>query len=298
MKRRSVRIIACVAGIAVAVAACLIVVWLVHVRAEEAAVFAREKLYRQFEIFASGKKLLVSLPPMLSHHGARAGLGRQLFNDRRLACSQRLVCGACHWLGAGGTDSRVHHGKITRPVHNAVFATCYMHDGGISNLHDVVRTMIVTPYFCGGRSLDVAVSRLSADAPLVKRFEAAYKGAGGLNGTNVVDSVAEYMKTLITSGTPYDAWCAGREDRLTPEARRGSEVFLASSCMDCHDGPALGARKVSKGRKVPALRGLGMRTAYLAEGKEKDLDSVVSLMPGGNLSPEDKKSLVTFLKAL
>ena len=46
-----------------------------------------------------------------------------------------------------------------------------MHDGGISNLHDVVRTMIVTPYFCGGNSLDVVLSRLSADAPLVKRFE-------------------------------------------------------------------------------------------------------------------------------
>ena len=76
-------------------------------------------------------------------------------------------------------------------------------------------------------------------------------------------------------------------------------MFLAARCMDCHDGPVLGSRKVSRGRKVPALRGLGLRKAYLTEGKVKDLDAVVPLMPGGDaFPPEDKKALVEFLKAL
>ena len=121
----------------------------------------------------------------------------------------------------------------------------------------------------------------------------------GLAGTNVVDAVVEYMKTLITVGTPYDFWCAGHEGAFTSEQQRGSEVFLAANCMECHDGPVLGSRKVSGGRKVPALRGLGLRKAYLTEGKVKDLDAVVPLMPGGDaLLPEDRKSLVEFLKAL
>ena len=69
--------------------------------------------------------------------------------------------------------------------------------------------------------------------------------------------------------------------------------------MDCHDGPVLGARKVSRGRKVSSLRGLRLRTAYLTEGKIKDLNAVVPLMPGGEaLPPEDRKSLVEFLKVL
>ena len=107
------------------------------------------------------------------------------------------------------------------------------------------------------------------------------------------------MKTLGTANTPYDFWCAGDTDRLAPEARRGNEVFLAANCMDCHSGPVLGARKVSRGRKVPALRGLSLRPAYLTEGKVKDLNAVVPFMPGGGeLSPKDRKSLVTFLKAL
>ena len=297
MTRRKT-LVAAFVGAVVAVAAGLLVARLMHVRAVERADSEREALYRRFGMSESGKKRFVPMPPMLTHHGARARLGQQLFNDRRLACSQRLVCGACHWLGAGGTDSRIHHGKLTRPVHNAVFATCYMHDGGITNLHDVVRTMVVTPYFCGGNSLDVALSRLSADAPLVKRFESAYKEDGGLNGTNVVDSIVEYMKTLITSGTPYDFWCAGHEDRLTAEARSGSEVFLSVRCIDCHDGPALGARKISKGRKVPALRGLSLRKAYLADGKEKNLEAVISLMPGGDLPQDERAALLAFLGVL
>lgn len=297
MTRRNVRILVC-AGAAASVAACLLVAWFVRVRIAEEAAFAREKVYRQFGIFASGRQKLVPLPSMLSHNGARARLGQQLFNDRRLACSQRLVCGACHWLGAGGTDSRTHHELLTRPAYNAVFATSYLHDGSVSNLHDVVRLMVETPHFCGGNSMATAVSRLSADAPLVKRFESAYEGMGGLNGTNVVDSVVEYMKTLITSGTPYDYWCAGHVDRLTPEERRGSEVFLSASCMDCHDGPVLGARKVSKGRKVPALRGLGFRKVYLTEGKVKSLEEVVSMMPGGEVPQEDRSALLAFLRAL
>jgi cytochrome c peroxidase len=61
----------------------------------------------------------------------------------------------------------------------------------------------------------------------------------------------------------------------------------------------LGARKVSRGRKVSALRGLGLRKAYLTEGKVKDLDSVVPMMSGGGaLSPEGRKALVAFLKEL
>ena len=115
----------------------------------------------------------------------------------------------------------------------------------------------------------------------------------------LVDAVVEYMKTLVTVDTTYDSWCAGHADAFTPEQQRGSEVFLAAKCMDCHAGPVLGGRKVSRGRKVSALRGLGLRKAYLTKGKIKDLDAVVPLMPGGDaLLPEDRKALVTFLKAL
>ena len=270
-------------------------------RLEAESVAARAALYAQFGIDVPGTRLFVPLPPGLPHHMGRAKIGQKLFNDRRLTASrvsQGLVCGACHHLGAGGTDSRIHHDILTRPVYNAAFATTYLHDGSLSNLHAVVGKMIEEPHFSWGGPLAGVAARLSGDAALAARFRSEY-GDDGLVGTNVVDAVVEYLKTLVTEGTPYDFWCAGHADSLNPEQRRGSEVFLAARCMDCHDGPVLGARKVSRGRKVSSLRGLRLRTAYLTEGKIKDLNAVVPLMPGGEaLPPEDRKSLVEFLKVL
>ena len=266
-------------------------------RLEAEAAAAREALYRQFGIEAPGTRLFVPLPPRLPHHLGRAKLGQKLFNDSRLARSKYFVCGTCHWLGAGGTDSKIHHGVLTRPVYNASFATSYLHDGSLPNLETAVSKMIEHPHFSGGGALADVVSRLAGDAALAARFQHEY-GEVGLTGTNVVDAVVEYMKTLVTEGTAYDFWCADHTDRLTAEQRRGSEVFLAARCMDCHDGPVLGARKVVRGRKVPALRGISLRKAYLTEGKVKDLDAVVPMMPGGDLSPEDRQALVAFLKAL
>ena len=269
--------------------------------AEAKAAAEREKIYRQFSIDASGTRLFVPLMRVIPHDRNRARIGEKLFNDRRLTSSQRsqgLVCGACHWLGAGGTDSKVHHGLLTRPVYNASFATAYLHDGNAPDLHAAVAKMIEDKRFSGGGPLAGVVSRLVEDKDLVGRFQSAY-GKDGLTGANVVDAVVEYMKTLVTNDKPFDYWCAGHTDRFTPEQRRGSEVFLAARCMDCHDGPVLGSRKVSDGRKVPALRGLGLRKAYLTEGKVKDLSAVVPMMPGGGALPaEDRKALVEFLKAL
>ena len=270
-------------------------------RAEAEAAAEREEIYRQFSIDAPGTRLFVPLMRVLPHDRNRARIGERLFNDRRLTSSQMsqgLVCGACHWLGAGGTDSRIHHGLLTRPVYNASFATAYLHDGSAPDLHAAVAKMIEDRHFSGGGPLAGVVARLAADKDLVGKFQSAY-GTCGLSGTNVVDAVAEYMKTLVTNDKPFDYWCAGHADRFTSEQQRGSEVFLATGCMTCHNGPVLGSRKVSGGRKVPALRGLGLRKAYLTEGKVKDLDAVLPLMPGGaSLSPEDGKALVEFLKVL
>ena len=295
------------ACVALALAAGLLLVWHHRARrlAEEArlqakAAAAREAVYRQFGIDKPGTRLFVPLPPMLAHSHGRAEIGKKLFNDSRLTCSRKtkaLVCGACHWLGAGGTDSRIHHGVLTRPVYNAPFATSYLHDGSLPDLHAAVGKMIEHPHYSGGGPLAGVAARLAEDANLAARFKFEY-GEDGLAGSNVVDVVVEYLKTLVTEGTPYDYWCAGHTESLSPEQRRGSEVFLAAKCMDCHDGPVLGGRKVSRGRKVSALRGLRLRNAYLTEGKVKDLDAVIPLMPGGSLPPEERKALVAFLQAL
>ena len=180
-----------IAGVcaALALAAVVLVVWRMHERrlAEEAAA-EREALYRQFGIDAPGTRRFVPLPSILSHNHGRAEIGRKLFHDRRLTSSQKsqgLVCGACHWLGAGGTDSKIHHGMLTRPVYNASFATVYLHDGSMPDLQSAVTKMIEHPHFSGGGPLAGVVSRLADDEGIVRRFTTVY-GQDGLADTNVV----------------------------------------------------------------------------------------------------------------
>ena len=58
----------------------------------------------------------------------------------------------------------------------------------------------------------------------------------------------------------------------------------------------------SNGRKVSALRGLGLRGVYLSDGSSTDLGAVVALMPGvddgGEMDEEERGDLVAFLKSL
>ena len=75
------------------------------------------------------------------------------------------------------------------------------------------------------------------------------------------------------------------------------ELFKSRRCLKCHDGPGLGGTKVHEGRKVSALRGLGMRKVYLS-GKYSDLGAVLMNMPAGELEEAERAALVAFLRSL
>lgn len=269
--------------------------WLADRRAAAEAA-ARSAFLARFGIVSDGTRQFVPLPPVLPHGALQAELGQRMFCERKLARTSRRTCGYCHLLNEGGTDGQVHGKVLTRPAVNAVFAPFYLHDGSISNLHDLVVRMIEDHDFSGAGSLDKAVLKLAADEQTLARFRAAYPD--GLTASNVVDSIVQHCHTLVTSGTPFDYYCGGRAEALDARQRRGMELFRQRKCLSCHDGPALGTMKMSEGRKVPALRGAPRRRAYLSDGSLNDLGAVLSRMPGGDLEAEERAALVSFLKAL
>ena len=278
--------------------------WLTTRRAEkearqaaEARAAERRAFLAQFGIVSDGYEDFVALPPGLPHGQLQAALGQAMFRERRLARTPRRTCAACHLLNEGGTDGRVHGEVITRPAMNAVFASVFMHDGSVTNLQNLVRRMVEDPDFSGAESLEKAAVRLSADENLVARFRVAYPD-DGLTASNVVDSVVQYCRTLVTSGTPFDFYCGGRTNALDALQQRGMALFRERKCLSCHDGPALGTLQVSEGRKVPSLRGVSRRRAFLSKGSCTDLISVLSYMPGGDLEAPERAALVSFLKAL
>jgi len=243
---------------------------------------------------ADGGKAFMALPPSLPHGRPAAALGSDLFVERRLARTSRLVCAACHLLNEGGTDGQLHKGVLTQPVVNAVFSRVFLHDGSVTNLDRVVRLMFESPDYSGCVSLAKRVERLRADAGLVRRFAAVYPD--GLTPSNVVDAVIQFAHTrpMITSGTVFDHYCGGRTNALTSTQIAALGHFQAN-CLSCHDGATFGARQIVKGRKVPALRGISRRHRYFADGSCTNLVDAVSRMAKPSLDASARAALVSLL---
>lgn len=292
---RWVAAVALASAVMAVVGTCVVRAWCER-RREAAVVAERVAFLERFGIVSDGREPFVALPPCLPHGSQQADLGRAMFCERKLARTSRRTCAVCHSLNMGGSDGRVHGKYLTRPAMNAVFAPFYLHDGSVTNMEDLIRRMIEDPEFSGVESLDRAVLKLAADPQMLERFRAVYPD--GLTATNVVDSIVQYSRTLMTGNMPFDAYCGGRTNALGAAQIRGMTLFRQRNCMSCHDGPVLGTLKISNGRKVPALRGISRRRAFLSDGSLNDLGAVLSRMEGGDLEDEERAALVSFLKAL
>ena len=255
----------------------------------------RKEFLARFGIDSDGKMEFIPLPRGLVHNALSARLGETLFIDKRLARTQYRVCGACHRLNEGGIDARALDGHLPRTVYNAIFADVFLHDGSITGFPALVRHMIESPNHCAGGPLSNVVARLAADEKLSKRFQMAYPD--GLTEDNVLDAFGQYHRTLFSSGLPFDLWCAGRTNALDAVQAKGFDIFRKRKCTDCHYGPALGMLKVADGKKVPGLRGISQRRAYLPDART-DLGAVLTLMPGGDVEAEERRALTAFLKTL
>ena len=268
----------------------------VHNRSvQRAKVSARRAELKRLGLPGDGTSDFVPLPAILLHNAAAARIGSDLFTDRRLARASRRTCASCHWLNMGGSDGKMHAGRLTRPFVNAALATRFLGDGSLTNIADAVALMIENGDFAGGGTLGDVAARLAADASLAKRFEMAYSSPP--SATNVVDAIAQYARTVLSAGRPFDRHQGGDGNAIAPLERKGMELFREHGCLKCHEGPALGGLKVHNGRKVSALRGLGLRNVYLS-GKCSDLGAALANMPAGELDEDERAALIAFLKSL
>lgn len=272
--------------------------WRNHAR-RMAEVAERRAMLHELGIESDGTQDFVQLPRVAPHNAARAALGQTLFTDRRLAKSRRRVCAACHWLNEGGTDGKLHGGTLTRPLSDAAFNSVFMHDGSVRDLRDVVARMVEGDDFCGGGPVSNVVERLKADAGLVARFQTVCDDGPdrGLSVSNALDCVAQFCRSRVSPLSPLDGFCGGNTNALDAVQKAGMELFRGK-CLSCHDGPVLGGRRVSEGRKVPPLRGISRRRVYMSGGACADLGAVLSLMPAGEMEAEERAAIVAFLKAL
>lgn len=185
-----------------------------------------------------------------------------------------------------------------------------------------------------GMSLEEMEKRLNKISGYVKQFEEVFGTKPNADG--VAKAIAAFERTVISGNAPYDQYKAGDKNALSEAAERGRQVFFnKAQCSACHSGsnftdggfhnigigiknkdPDLGRYTLSKlegdkgSFKTPTLREIARTAPYMHDGSLKTLEEVVDYYDKGgvknpqldeeifelNLSEQEKKDLVTFLK--
>ncbi|MCA2963571.1 MAG: cytochrome-c peroxidase [Acidobacteriota bacterium] len=188
-----------------------------------------------------------------------------------------------------------------------------------------------------GHSHDGVVRNLQQIAGYRQLFKASF-GSEEVTIDRVAKAIATFERTVVSGNSPYDKYRAGNKNALSAAQVRGLNVYFnKAKCDSCHEGPnftlnsfhnlGIGTEKANPdaGRfavtknpadwgafKTPTLREIAHTAPYMHDGSLATLEQVVDFYDKGgiknknldetmkplNLSAQEKKDLVEFLKAL
>lgn len=224
-------------------------------------------------------------------------------------------------------------GRATPTLVNAGFNKLQMWDGRFRTLEEQALGPIVAAGEMN-QSLDEVVAEIAAIPGYVAMFEEAYPGEG-ITSKNIAKAIAAYERTILSTESPFDRWQKGDPRAVDVSVKRGFELFRGKARCDlCHSGfnftdngfhniGLKGSADEGRFRKVPVrgmrgafktptLRDIALTAPYMHDGRYATLEEVVehydrggdntenidSQMQALHLSPEEKASLVAFMRAL
>ncbi len=263
------------------------------------------------------------LPPM--HHPsdnpstpAKVALGKQLFADPRLSGSGKMACQSCHYRDLGWTDaqvlSRKDDGNLntrhTPTLYNVGYQSLWYWDGRATTLDGQILAA-----WRGQIGADPAkVSALLNEVPGYRSQFVAVWGTGA-TPDNVVKTLAAFMRSLVSTESPWDRYEAGDTDAVSKDAIAGEALFAGKGrCTTCHSPPyygnstffniglEAGKAKPDPGRfnvtklesdrgafKTPTLRSVALSAPYFHDGSVAKLKQAVTYMAGGG-KPDPNKT--------
>lgn len=268
-------------------------------------------------------------------------LGRTLFFDPRLSGSGVISCATCHnpaFSWDDGLAKGVGHGskqlaRRTPTVVNAAWGELFFWDGRAESLEDQALGPIKSENEMN-MSLDKMLKVVKSIPGYRPLFEKAYPGEP-IDEKTVAKAIATFERTLVSTEAPFDRWVAGDEHAISESAKRGFVLFNdKAQCSQCHSGweftdhsfHDIGTPDEDAGRgkylkldsmqhafKTPGLRNAERRAAYMHDGSETSLESVIDFYDQGgmcvrpSLAPEvrplhltsaEKQDLLQFLTSL
>jgi cytochrome c peroxidase len=219
---------------------------------------------------------------------------------------------------------------------NRAYGTAFFWDGRAVTLEEQALQPIENPAEMGS-TVETAITRLQGDSAYTAQFKAAFDdGVSPANLAKAIASFERVL--LRGDSVVDRFRRKGEHDAISPEQRSGLWLYESKArCWRCHVGanftdegfhntgvswgkePAdLGRFTVSKkpedrGKfKTPTLRGVGLAKSFMHDGSLRTLEDVVEFYNKGGgtnphldpamapleLTPGEKRDLVTFLKAL
>lgn len=266
---------------------------------------------------------------------AQVELGKKLFFDPRLSKSGFISCNSCHNLSMGGTDNlktsighNWNQGPINAPtVLNSSLNIAQFWDGRAVDLQEQAGGPIANPGEMAS-SHTLALDVLESIPQYVNEFKQTF-GKEKITMAMVTEAIAEFEKTLVTPNSRFDKWLLGESQALSPKEVAGYQLFKESGCVECHNGPAVGAGSFEKmgvvtpyqtkngaqglsgvtGKdsdrfnfKVPTLRNVALTYPYFHDGEAATLPESVDIMGrlqlGEKFSDTENAEIVAFLKTL
>ncbi len=265
----------------------------------------------------------------------KVALGKSLYNDKRLSLDNDISCNSCHKLDNFGVDN-----EPTSPGHkgqrgdrnspssfNAALHMAQFWDGRATSVETQALGPILNPKEMAMPSEAEVLKRLNSDPKTVASFRAAFPGQSNpVTYENVGRAIGAFERTLLTPSR-FDRYLKGDETALTPDEKRGAQLFVETGCAACHNGVGVGGSMYQKlglakpypssdvGRfavtkneadkmlfKVPSLRNSDKTAPYFHDGSVKSLPEAVSTMAeyqlGKKLTDKQVGQIVAFLKTL
>jgi cytochrome c peroxidase len=288
---------------------------------------------------AVSREPLGALPKVPELDPRRVALGKRLFNETALSADGKVSCASCHELARGGDDGkRVSPGVngklggVNAPtVFNASLNFVQFWDGRAASLEDQIGGPITNPIEMA-MTWPKVLGALKANPSYTADFSAAFPD--GVTEQNVRTAIADFERTLLTTGSRFDRFLSGDQGALDAQARAGYETFKAVGCIACHQGSNVGGNMFQRfgvlgdyfkdrgnvteadyGRynvtknesdrfvfRVPSLRNVEHTAPYFHDGSAATLEEAIQVMAryqlGRKLGGEQVASIVAFLRSL
>ena len=235
-------------------------------------------------------------------------LGKMLFYDPALSRDNTISCGFCHQQATAFTHHGhdVSHGigdqlgrRNSLPVQNLLWYRNFFWDGGVHNLDLVPLNAISNPVEMDEETANI-LGKLEGQQKYKDLFKAAF-GSEEINSTRFLQSLTQFMATVISANSRYDKYVRNEGVEMTPNELKG-EVLFRQHCGSCHAtdlftdqsfrnngfstvGDLLkdaGREEITlnaddRGKfKVPSLRNVAYTAPYMHNGKLNSLQDVLN----------------------